>query len=425
MDFNLNKLTLSHSGQYIMYENTLYDIASDKSFNIKNTDFNFWLNFLKENSKESYKNKLKSLNDLQKIVRESIYTISDIFDRKTKDLFIFEFERNFSNNLITESVDVESNLNSISSSWDYIIESISTYITLNEESEEKGWFSKLKDKVKSGTDWLVNKGLGWFFENLRKALFSWGGAAIQTFLATSTGGFGNVILVVVWGAMLAWDILQGINGNWDWANIIIDLIGVVTTGPGAKIISGVFKQLGILGTKLPLSGIIKKLSTSGSSTVKWFSSMLSSIVSGISKIGSYMLQGVSWLAKKLGIKSLEKVSGQLNTKLSSIVDDIGKASTGLQQTAVQAGTAIKQKATQVGTAIKTGGTNVGNKLAPAGKLLKSRPGKIATAAGITAAANSAFGSDNRIFAGAYGNDDLDMGSQLASMNFKVDVSQLP
>ena len=62
----------------------------------------------------------------------------------------------------------------------------------------------------------MDKGLGWFFENLRKALFSWGGAAVQTFLATSTGGVGNVILVVVWGAMLAWDILQGIKGNWDW-----------------------------------------------------------------------------------------------------------------------------------------------------------------------------------------------------------------
>ena len=423
MDFNLNKLALSHNGQYIMYENTLYDIASDKSFNIKNTNFTFWLNLLKENSKESYKNKLKSLNDLQKIVRESIYSLSDIFDRKTKDLFIFEFERKFSNNLITESVDVESNVNSISSSWDYLIESISTYITLNEQSEDKGFFSKLKDKVKAGTNWLMNKGLGWFFENLRKALFSWGGAAVQTFLATSTGGVGNVVLVVVWGAMLAWDILQGINGNWDWVNIIIDLVGVVTTGPGAKIVSGVFKQLGILGTKLPLSGIITRMSTSGSSMVKWFSSIISSIVSGLSKIGSYMLQGVSWLGKKLGIKSLEKVSGQLKTKLTNVVDDIGKASTGLKQRAGQAGTAIKQRAGQAGTAIKTGVTNVGNKLAPAGKLLKSRTGKIATAAGLTAGLNSAFGSDNRLFAGAYGNDDLDTSNQLASTDFQSQLEK--
>lgn len=421
MEFNLNLLSLSHNGQYIMYENTLYDIASDKSFNIKNTDINFWLNFLKENSQKSYNNKITDFLSIQKIIRETVYGISEIFDGKTKDLFILEFEQKYSNKLITEGKDNDI----ISSSWDYIIESLSNFLTINEQSEDKGFFSKLKDKVNAGTDWLVNKGLGWFFENLRKALFSWGGAAVQAFLATSTSGVGNVILVVVWGAMLAWDILQGINGSWDWVNIIIDLIGVVTTGPGAKIVAGIFKQLGILGTKLPLSGIIKKMATSGSSTVKWFSSILSKIVSGLSQIGAYMLQGVSWLGKKLGIKSLEKVSGQLKTKLTGVIDDVAKASAGIKQKAGQAGAAIKQKAAQAGTAIKTGTTNIGNKLAPAGKFLKSKTGKVATAAGLTAGLNTAFGADNRVFAGSFGNDDLDMGSQLASMNIKYDTSQFP
>lgn len=397
LNFNPNKLTLSHNGQYIMYENTLYDVASDESFNVNNTDLNFWLNFLKENSKESYKNKIKGFNDLQKIIRESIYSLSDIFDRKSKDLFIFEFERKFSNNLITESLDVESNINSISSSWDYIIESLSTYFTLNEQSEDKGFLSKLKDKVKAGTNWLIDKGVGWFFENLRKALFSWGGVAVQTFLATSTSGVGNVILVVVWGAMLAWDILQGINGDWDWINIIIDLVGVVTTGPGAKLIAGVFKQLGILGTKLPLSGIISKVSASGSSMVKWFISVITKIVSGLSQIGSYMMQGISWLSKKLGIKSLEKVSGQLKTKLNGVVNSIKNASTKL-----------KQKTGQAGTSIKSGLTNVGSKLTPTGNLLKTRGGRVATSAGLTAGITGAVGGDTRTFGGAFSKDDNDM-----------------
>jgi hypothetical protein len=397
-----------------MYENTLYDIASDKSFNIENTDINFWLNFLKENSQKSYNNKVTDFLSIQKIIRETVYGISKIFDGKTKDLFILEFEQKYSNNLITEGKDNDI----ISSSWDYIIESVSNFLLINEQSEDKGFFSKLKDKINAGTDWLVNKGLGWFFENLRKALFSWGGAAVQAFLATSTIGVGNVILVVVWGAMLAWDILQGINGSWDWVNIIIDLIGVVTTGPGAKIVAGIFKQLGILGTKLPLSGIIKKMSTSGSSTVKWFSSILSKIVSGLSQIGAYMLQGVSWLGKKLGIKSLEKVSGQLKTKLTGVIDDVAKASGNLKQTVGKSAKNLKQKVTNTGTSLKT-------KLAPVGKVLSSRTGKVATAAGLTAGLNTAFGADNRVLAGAFGNDDFDMGGQLASMNIKYDLSQFP
>jgi hypothetical protein len=120
-----------------------------------------------------------------------------------------------------------------------------------------------------------------------------------------------------------------------------------------------------------------------------------------------MLQGVSWLGKKLGIKSLEKVSSQLSGKLTNIGTNIAKSSASLKQTVVKTGTSVK------------------NKLAPVGKALASKPGQIATAAGLTYGINSAFGADNRAFAGAYGNDDIDMGSQLASQNVKYDVSQLP
>jgi len=425
MVFNLNSLSLSHNGQYIMYENTLYDIANDNAFTIKNTDINFWLKFLKENSQESYNNKITDFLSIQKIIRETVYGISEIFDGKTKDLFILEFEQKYSNKLITEGKDN----NIISSSWDYIIESVSNFLIINEQSEDKGFFSKLKDKVNAGTDWLMDKGLGWFFENLRKALFSWGGAAIQAFLATSTSGVGNVVLVVVWGAMLAWDILLGIKGNWDWPNLIIDLIGVVTTGPGAKIVAGIFKQLGILGTKLPLSGIIKKMATSGSSTVKWFSSMLSKIVSGLSQIGSYMLQGVSWLGKKLGIKSLEKVSGQLKTKLTSVIDDVAKASGNLKQTVGKSAKNLKQKVGKSATNLKQNvvntGTSVKNRLAPIGNALKSKPGQIVTAGGLTYGLNSAFGADNRMFAGSFGNDDSQVMSLALNQNAEYADEDLP
>lgn len=425
MVFNLNSLSLSHNGQYIMYENTLYDIANDNAFTIKNTDINFWLKFLKENSQESYNNKITDFLSIQKIIRETVYGISEIFDGKTKDLFILEFEQKYSNKLITEGKDN----NIISSSWDYIIESVSNFLIINEQSEDKGFFSKLKDKVNAGTDWLMDKGLGWFFENLRKALFSWGGAAVQAFLATSTSGVGNVVLVVVWGAMLAWDILLGIKGNWDWPNLIIDLIGVVTTGPGAKIVAGIFKQLGILGTKLPLSGIIKKMATSGSSTVKWFSSILSKIVSGLSQIGSYMLQGVSWLGKKLGIKSLEKVSGQLKTKLTSVIDDVAKASGNLKQTVGKSAKNLKQKVGKSATNLKQNvvntGTSVKNKLAPIGNALKSKPGQIVTAGGLTYGLNSAFGADNRMFAGSFGNDDSQVMSLALNQKAEYDDEDLP
>jgi len=401
---NINSLYLSHNGQYIMYENSLYDVSRDITLTISNTDISFWLNFLKENSKQSYNNKVNDFLSIQKIIRETTYTISQIFDEKKKQLFILEFEKKFSNKLISENFDINLNIENISSSWDYIIESVSNYMFITEQSKEKGLLGKITDKVTSATDWLASKGVGWFFENLRKALFSWGGAAVQTFLATSTLGVGNIVLVTVWGAMLAWDLLQGVKGNWDWVNIIIDLVGVVTTGPGAKIIGGIFQKLGLIGSKLPLSGIMQKLSTSGSSTVKWFSSILSKIVSGLSQIGNYMLQGVSWLSKKIGIKSLDKVTNQLTSTLKNATNDILKSSKSLTGT--------------IGQGLSKSGSKIG-------QALTSRTGQVATAAGLTATANTAFGADNRALGGAFSNDDEMIVNQLASSNVGYDVNLLP
>jgi hypothetical protein len=404
MEFNINHLSLSHNGQYIMYENTLYDVANNNTISLNSTDLNFWLTFLKENSEQSYKNMFLNFGDIQKIIRETVYNVSNFFSDREKDKFLIEFESKFSNNLIIENQDTENNLSNISNSWNFIIDKIN--ILKEEESLFDSAVSSIKsagkyvsDKVSKGLNFLKEKGLGWFFENLRKALFSWGGAAIQAFLATFTAGVGNVILVIVWGAMLAWDIYQGIStGTWDWANILIDIVGVVTTGPGAKIIGGVFQKLGILGSKLPLSGIIQKMSTAGSSTVRWFSSIIKKIVSGISQIGSYMLQGVSWLGKKLNIKILEKTAGQLKTKLNTVVDDIVKSSSNIKQIA--------------GQKLSNAGTSIGKKLAPVGRAIVSKPGQVATAAGLTYGLNTAFGADNRAFAGAFGNDE---GTILASV----------
>ena len=57
MEF-ISKLQLSHNGRYIIYENTIYDVSTDTSFDISSTNIDFWLNFLKENSEQSYKNLL-------------------------------------------------------------------------------------------------------------------------------------------------------------------------------------------------------------------------------------------------------------------------------------------------------------------------------------------------------------------------------
>lgn len=422
MDF-ISKIQLSHNGRYIMYENTIYDVSIDKSFNVNSTDLNFWLTFLKENSEQSYKNLILKYNDIQKIIRETVYNVSNFFSDREKDKFLIEFETKFSNNLIMENQDTESNLSNISNSWDFIIDKI------NILKEEESWFDSavsgiksagkyVYDKVSSGFKYLKEKGIDWFFEQIRAALQSWGGAAVQAFLATFGAAIGgNIILVIVWGVMLAYDIYKGINGDWVWSNILIDLIGVITTGPGAKILGELFKKLGILGTKLPLGEIIKRISTSRLGS--WFVKMLQKLMSGVSTITGWITKGVNWLATKLGIKGLTKATSNITSRVSSIVDEISAATSKVIKPKVtQLKQAVKPKVTQLKQGLQTVGSGLK-------KGLTSKSGQVATAAGLTYGINKATGGSTEALGGAFVDKEGQITDLLVSNNSGWDVNDLP
>jgi hypothetical protein len=416
MEF-ISKIQLSHNGRYIMYENTIYDVSTDKSFNVNSTDLNFWLTFLKENSEQSYKNLLTKYSDIQKIIRETVYNVSNIFTGRDKDKFLLEFESKHSNNLLTEELNPDSNVSKINSSWNFIIEKVNEFNILKEQEKEQGFFSKMGDKISSGFSWLKEKGIGWFFEQLRTALQSWGGAAVQTFLATFGSAVGgNVILVIVWGTMLAYDIYRGIQGEWDWVNLLIDLIGVITTGPGAKIIGGLFSKLGIMGKNLPLSNILQKLSTS--KLGGWFVKMIQKVSSGISTIIGWVTKGINWVATKLGIKGLTKMTSNITSKVSSIVDEISTATSKV----------IKPKVTNVVSKVtpKVNRLKQGLQTARSGvkQALSTKSGQVVTSAGVTAGINKVLGGNNKSFGGAFQDTEDDL-INLLSSNQDIDMNQFP
>jgi hypothetical protein len=410
MDF-ISQIQLSHNGRYIIYENIIYDVHTDKSFDIHTTDLNFWLTFLKENSEQSYKNLLTKYIDIQKIIRETVYNVSNFFTSTDKDKFLLEFETKFSNNLITEDSNQESNIDKINSSWDFIIEKVNTQFEL---LKEDGLFSKIGEKISSGFNWLKEKGIGWFFEQLRTALQSWGGAAVQTFLATFGAAVGgNVILVIVWGTMLAYDIYRGIQGEWDWANLLIDIIAVITTGPGAKIIGGLFSKLGIMGKNLPLGKIIQKISTSKLGL--WFANLIKKVASKISSITELIGKGVSWLSTKLGIKNLSKVTSNITSKVSSIVDEISTATSKVIKPKISN---VAQKSNVLKQGLKSAGSGVK-------KIASTKGGQIATSAGLTYGVNKATGSSNEVLGGAFIDKEQQMADLLSNDNFEIDINQLP
>jgi hypothetical protein len=122
-----------------MYENTIYDVSTDTSFDISSTNIDFWLNFLKENSEQSYKNLLTKYSDIQKIIRETVYNVSNIFTGRDKDKFLLEFESRHSDNLLTEELNHDKNISKINSSWNFIIKKLKSLIFLKNRRMNKGF----------------------------------------------------------------------------------------------------------------------------------------------------------------------------------------------------------------------------------------------------------------------------------------------
>ena len=387
---NIFDMKLSQNGKYILANGMVYDISLDESVSINDLSFGFWFDFIKENSISSLFNKTKTTLEIQKILRETVYNISEIFDTDSKLNILIEYETKFGNNLLIES---EENLSSIiNETFDFVKSKLLSYGILSEQSwwdKTKNFVSstakKISDKVSGAWNWVKEKGAGWFFENLRTALFSWGGAAVQAFLSSgATAGIGNVVLVIVWGAMLAYDIYLAVGGNVNWVNLIIDIIGIATTGPGAKIVGEAFKKLGIFGKKLPLNSILQTLSKS--SVGKWFVGVIEMAVKGLSGISNTLTKGITWLAEKFGI-NFTNSSGQLQTFLNKAVTDISSSPT------------IKTVAGKVGQ--KAGKTLVKNVASKVGKAASTKVGQTAVAGGATYGINKKTGANTDVLGGAF------------------------
>jgi hypothetical protein len=349
-------LKLSHNGRYLAVGDTLHDLSIMESYNVSDLSFGFWIQFLKENTIGTFKNKVKDNNELNNFLREFVYNISELFEGKNKDSFIFEYELKYSNTLIKEGV--ENQLETIENLWLFIENKL---ITNNILEQEDSWLDKAKKSVSGAFDWVKEKGVAWVMENLRSALYSWGGAAVQTFLGTVGAPYGgNVVLWVVWGAMLAYDIYEAISGRPNYANILIDIISIATFGIGGKILVQAFKKLGIMSGPVTrnLPQMLQKISTS--SIGKWFAGTIQTVGNSMSSILSYLGKGVTYAGDKLGLSAVKSSGSRITSWARDFISKL-----------------------TINPTIK--------KLAPT-----------AASAGVVAGINKATGQDNSAFAGSFG-----------------------
>jgi hypothetical protein len=181
-----------------------------------------------------------------------------------------------------------------------------------------------------------------FMEEYRENLFSIGGMAIEAFLTATE--FGAIPVTAAWGFLLWYDVNKGIEtGNWDWANLIIDVLMVSSAGllgfelkalvsseklVGKGLTDGVetliksnegrniIKELETLPTK---SSSIKEGMRAG---LKWFSE--STAGKGLNWLGKAAIwlfkkaaQGIGYVLTKIGVL-IDKMSIIIEKQLNKI-----------------------------------------------------------------------------------------------------------
>lgn len=413
MEYNKmsNFIQISRCGKFLMSETKVYSVDDNMSYNVKDLGIDFWLFLCKENTIKIVEQNIKMLPKINKFINEVAFKFSEIFNDYK---IIIEFHRKNKGSLIlTEGYSTDTYKTILENSWsffnDYLIKN--NYI-----NEEDSWLSKtwnktkevagnVVDKVKSGINWIKEKGISWFFESLRAALFSWGGAAVQVFLSSAGSlafGLGPAINFIVWAAMLSYDIYLGISSNtWNWVYIIIDILGTFTAGPGAKIAHGIFKTAGLLGKGIggSLTNIIKKLGTTSGG--RQLSGMFKNVVSGLSTLLGYVTKAITWLGEKLGLKVIVNAATSIKNWISKIV---GEASAAFKTTLVGKVSSSTGKA--VSNIAQTSGKGLSNLTQKYSQLStgqKALTGALAMG-GLTYGLNAYSGADNRVFAGSFSKD---------------------
>jgi hypothetical protein len=177
-------------------------------------------------------------------------------------------------------------------------------------------------------------------EGLRSMAMSVVGVGVLT-LVSFIPGVGQIPTLVIFGALLIWDIYKMLSGKyesgryaWSWMDIIIDAISllfpVIGKGlkalaiGGVKTISAVWK----LASKIPILG-----------------KALTLIGKGLSKIGGFIARGVKFIGEKLGIKWLSNYGSKAEASLANLAK--GGTSTATKST-VKTGTKQTLKQTLVG-----------------------------------------------------------------------------
>jgi hypothetical protein len=207
------------------------------------------------------------------------------------------------------------------------------------------------EMVQKGFTWLKEKGLPWFFEKLRDALGSIGGAIVQQLLDYT--GVGAIGVTVLWAALTLFDVWQISSGVGSWAKIFFSVIGLLTVGALGAVMGKFLKPFFGLKSGGKLSSFLASIAEK-----PWFIKYIKPIVGWIggkiSWASGLLKQAGTWIANKLGSTAIGGVVTKAVKMLKDVADNVVKwAGTGAaSETKVATSLGIKKL---TGDEIKKGG----------------------------------------------------------------------
>ena len=173
------------------------------------------------------------------------------------------------------------------------------------------------EMVQKGFTWLKEKGIPWFFEKLRDALGSIGGAIVQQLLDYT--GVGAIGVTVLWAALTLFDVWEVSSGVGSWAKLFFSVVGLLSAGALGAVMGKFLKPMFGLKSGGKLSSFFASIAEK-----PWFIKYIKPIVGWIGGKISWAVdllkKAGTWISSKLGATSI----GGLVSKGAKWLQDIAE-----------------------------------------------------------------------------------------------------
>lgn len=273
---------ISKDGRYLQMFDKIVDLRTNLVTEMESPNPIFVCEMYKNQFSFTYKHSLMESNDLFSMMRKMVYPLLNNTNN------IMEYEMRFGQSLIVESSYSISTVKLIEEAWDFVKQKLLIEFPMLVE----GLWDWVKEKGSQAVNWvkekgaeILKKGIGGFFNTLREFLISPVGIGLD--IALTAIGVGKVASMVLWGALLLWELKVLYSDGINFQNCL----------------NVAFAALGVLLPALAKTG---KAATAGIKNVEKLAAtsfggkMLSSIRSGLTKIMGAISQGVEWLAGVFG-----------------------------------------------------------------------------------------------------------------------------